>query len=58
MDDGILLVATSSLHSWELTLHYATTDPAIVMQLLAERYGFWTDDIPHPGPFDDLLTNA
>jgi hypothetical protein len=58
MDDGILLVATSSLHRWELTLHHATTDPAIVMRLLAERYGFWADDISHPDPFNDLLTNA
>ncbi|WP_433261581.1 hypothetical protein ACQPZF_27215 [Actinosynnema sp. CS-041913] len=58
MDDGILLVATSSLHRWELTLHHATTNPTIVMRLLAERYGFWTDDIPHADPFTDLLTNA
>jgi hypothetical protein len=25
------------------------------MQLLAERYGFWNDDLPHPDPFHGQL---
>lgn len=55
MDDGIQLVATSSLHRWDLVLHHATTDPRAIVQLLAERYGFWSDDIPHPDPFNGML---
>jgi hypothetical protein len=52
MEQGIRLVAVSSLHRWGLTLHHGTTDSDAVMQLLAERYGFWDDDVPHPDHFD------
>jgi hypothetical protein len=56
MDQGIRLVAVSSLHRWGLTLHHGTTDSDAMTQLLAERYGFWDDDIPHPDPFHGYLT--
>jgi hypothetical protein len=56
MEQGIRLVAMSSLHRWGLTLHHGTTDSAAIMQLLAERYRFWDDDIPHPDPFHGRLT--
>lgn len=56
MEEGVLLVAVSSLHRWDLTLHHGTTNSAAVMQVLAERYGFWTDDVPHPDPFRGHLT--
>ncbi len=55
MEHAIHLVAVSSLHRWGLTLHHATTDSATVVRLLAERYGFWTDDIPHPDHIGGLL---
>ncbi len=56
MEQGIQLVAISSLHRWGLTLHHGTTDSDTIMQLLAERYRFWDDDIPHPDPFHGWLT--
>ena len=51
MEQGIRLVAVTSLHRWGLALHHGTTDPDAVVQLLAERYGFWDDDVPHPDFF-------
>lgn len=56
MEQGIRLVAISSLHRWGLTLHHGTTDSDAIMQLIAERYGFWDDDIPHSDPFHGHLT--
>ena len=56
MEQGVRLVAVSSLHRWGLTLHHGTTDSTAMMQLLAERYRFWDDDIPHPDPFHGWLT--
>ncbi len=58
MEEGIQLVAVSSLHRWGLTLHHGTVDVTAVLRLVAERYGFWTDDIPHPDPFLGLLTDG
>ncbi|AMY20326.1 MULTISPECIES: hypothetical protein [Nocardiaceae] len=58
MEQGIQLVAVSSLHRWGLELHHGTTDLTAIMQLLAERYMFWDDDIPHPDPFDGRLPSA
>lgn len=57
MEYGIQLVAMSSLHRWGLTLHHGTSDSAAVMQVLAERYGFWADDVPHPDPFHGLVSS-
>jgi hypothetical protein len=47
MEQAIQMVATASLSHWGLTLHYGTTEPGTVLQVLAERYGFWEDDMPH-----------
>jgi hypothetical protein len=58
LEEGVQLVATSSLHRWGLTLHLPTADAQAVVRLLAERYGFWTDDIPHPDPFNGQLTEG
>jgi hypothetical protein len=58
MEQGIQLVAVSSLHRWGLTLHHSTTDQALIVQLLADRYGFWDDDIPHHDPFHGRLNPA
>jgi hypothetical protein len=54
----IQMVAMSSLRRWDLDLHYADTYAHPVMRVLEHRYGFWTDDIPHADPFQDLLTTA
>jgi hypothetical protein len=56
METGIRAVAASSLKRWGLTLHHATADPDAVIDLLARRYGFWDDDIPHDDPFGGALT--
>jgi tetratricopeptide (TPR) repeat protein len=32
---------------WELEIHQDTPDLEAVEQVLAHRYGYWTDDIPH-----------
>ena len=55
MEQGIRLVAMSSLHRWGLALHHGTTDSDAIMRLLAERYGFWDDDVPHTDPFHGQL---
>ena len=55
MEEAIRLVAVSSLHPWGLALHHGTTDSDAFMELLAERYGFWDDDVPHPDPFQGKL---
>lgn len=55
MEQGIRLVAMSRVHRWGLALHHGTTDSDAIMQLLAERYGFWNDDLPHPDPFHGQL---
>lgn len=41
----------SSLHRWDPALRHGTTDSDAIMQLLAERYGFWDDDMPNTDPF-------
>ena len=56
MEQAIQMVATVSLSHWGLTLHYGTTEPGAVLQVLAERYDFWEDDVPHADPFHGRLT--
>lgn len=51
MESGIAAVAISSLGRWGLALHYPSHSPSAIMHVLATRYGFWNDDIPH----DDSL---
>jgi hypothetical protein len=48
MEDCIRLVAMAGPQRWGLTLHHGTADSDALMRLLAERYGFWNDDVP-PG---------
>lgn len=56
MARGIGMVAVSSLRRWGLVLHHSDTYAESVMRILAHRYGFWTDDIPHVDPFEGLLS--
>ncbi|WP_024805636.1 hypothetical protein [Nocardia sp. BMG51109] len=55
MDMGIRLVAVSSLHRWGLTMHHNTDETGSIMDILASRYGFWNDDVPHRDPFGGQL---
>jgi hypothetical protein len=52
----IHMAAVTSLRRWDLVLHHGDTYADPVMQILEQRYGFWTDDIPHDDPFQGLLT--
>lgn len=36
---------------WRLECHQSTPDFPAIARLLADRYGYWTDDIPHDDPF-------
>jgi hypothetical protein len=55
MEEVIQLVAVSSLRHWDLALAHGTTNADSILRLLAERYGFWEDDIPHADPFHGQL---
>ncbi|MGY0236702.1 hypothetical protein [Longispora urticae] len=50
MHQAIIRAALSSLRHWDLQLHHGDTPTDAVMAILAERYGFWTDDSPHQWP--------
>lgn len=51
MELGIIAVAISSLRRWGLDLPHPPPNSSAVMHVLAVRYGFWDDDIPHQDPF-------
>ena len=58
MEGGIQLVAVSSLRHWDLTLAHDTANADSIVRLLAERYGFWEDDVPHADPFHGQLAQG
>lgn len=37
----------STLKTWGLTVNTKAIDPYAIEKLLSERYGYWTDDVPH-----------
>ena len=39
------------LSRWELECHQKTPDLTAIERLLADRYGYWEDDVPHIDPF-------
>lgn len=47
MEAGILAVAISSLKRWGLSGQQHSNRPTALLQVLADRYGFWDDDISH-----------
>ncbi|WP_163511255.1 hypothetical protein [Fodinicola acaciae] len=51
MEQGIHFALVNCLHDWDLSGHQSTTAPAAVLQILAERYRFWDDDVLHRDPF-------
>ena len=50
MEEGIQLVAMSSLRHWDLTLPHGTTNADPIVRLLAERYGSGKTTYPTPIP--------
>lgn len=51
LDQGRQMALASLMMHWELDLHAGQFDVKAAEQLLAERYGYWTDDIEHRDPF-------
>ena len=47
------LAMMSLLKHWGLECWQRTPDMAAIEQLLAARYGYWNDDVPHEDPFPD-----
>ena len=41
----------SLLNNWDLECHQRTPDIAAIERLLAARYGYWDEDVPHDDPF-------
>ena len=39
---------------WHLELRQRTPDFPAIERLLAERYGYWSDDVPHADPFPQV----
>ena len=53
MDKNRMLAIFALLNHWELECHQKTPDIPAIERLLAERYGYWTDDVPHYDPFPE-----
>lgn len=51
LDDARLGAMLSLLRHWKLTVRQGTPDIGAIERVLAERYGYWTDDIEHADPF-------
>jgi hypothetical protein len=51
MEQCIVAVAMATLWRWGLDLPYEPPNPTAIVQVLADRYGFWDDDVPHQSPF-------
>ena len=43
----------SLLNNWELECHQRTPDIRAIEGLLAARYGYWDEDVPHEDPFPE-----
>ena len=41
------------LNHWGLECQQNTPDMPAIERLLAARYGYWDDDVPHDAPFPD-----
>ena len=51
MDNNRKLSMLSLVKHWGLECHQATPDIPAIEQLLAERYGYWDEDVPHDDQF-------
>ena len=48
------LAMMSLVNNWGLECQQRTPDLPAIESLLAVRYGYWEDDVPHADPFPDL----
>ena len=53
MDQNRQLSMLSLLKHWGLECQQRTPDFPAIERLLASRYGYWDDDVPHDDPFPD-----
>ena len=53
MNSSRQLAMMSLLNHWGLECHQRTPDIPAIERLLADRYGYWSDDVPHDDPFPD-----
>ena len=51
MEDNRRLSMLSLVKHWGLECHQGTPDIPAIEQLLASRYGYWDEDVPHDDPF-------
>ena len=51
MDNNRQLSMLFLVKHWGLECHQATPDIPAIEQLLADRYGYWDEDVPHDDPF-------
>ena len=51
MNENRKLAMLALVKHWGLELRQITPDIPAIEQLLADRYGYWDDDIPHDDPF-------
>ena len=58
MDKNRQLGLIALLGHWGLECHQRTPDIAAVERLLAERYGYWEDDVPHEDPFPETVSKG
>ena len=53
MQDARQIAMLSLLNHWGLECCQQTPDMPAIEQLLAARYGYWDDDVPHDDPFPE-----
>lgn len=51
MNDNRQLAMLALLNHWGLECHQETPDIPAIERLLADRYGYWDEDVPHDDPF-------
>ena len=51
MEDNRRLSMLSLVKHWGLECHQRTPDMPAIEQLVASRYGYWDEDVPHDDPF-------
>ena len=51
MNENRWLAMLSLLRHWGLECHQKTPDMPAIERLLADRYGYWDEDVPHDDPF-------
>ena len=54
LSTALNMSALSTLTNWGLQTHQRTPDFAAILTLLGDRYGYWTDDVPHGDLFGVL----